>query len=137
MSRRIVIAAVLVVLVAAGAVFAEVCLSPYVKRLAGPEKFLYVSAVDADGRDNDFLAVVDVSLASPTYGRVVNTLSLGSAGNEPHHMGWSDDRTKIWLGALPSKRPFIIDVAADPARATNVQTIDDISAGTRPPRPHP
>src|SRR6266849_828649 len=136
MSRRIVVAAVLVVLVAAGAVFAEVCLSPYVKRLAGPEKFLYISAVDADGRDNDFLAVVDVSLPSPTYGRVVHTLSLGSAGNEPHHMGWSDDRTKIWLGTLLSKRLFIIDVAADPAKPTIVKIIDDISAVTGLHGPH-
>ena len=136
MSRRIVIAAVLVVLVAAGAVFAEVCLSPYVKRLAGPEKFLYISAVDADGRDNDFLAVVDVSLPSPTYGRVVNTLSLGSAGNEPHHMGWSDDRTKIWVGTLLSKKLFIVDVAADPSRPTIVKTIEDISAVTGLHGPH-
>src|SRR2546428_11513474 len=103
MSRRIVIAAVLVVLVAAGAVFAEVCLSPYVKRLAGPEKFLYVSAVDADGRDNDFLAVVDVSLASPTYGRVVHTLGLGSAGNQPPHNGWGDPPPQNWPGGPPVK----------------------------------
>jgi len=136
MKRRIAIAAVLVVLVAAGAVFAEVCLSPYVKRLAGPEKFLYISAVDADGRDNDFLAVVDVSLPSPTYGRVVNTLSLGSAGNEPHHMGWSDDRTKIWVGTLLSKKLFIVDVAADPSRPTIVKTIEDISAVTGLHGPH-
>src|SRR2546428_3646173 len=138
MSRRIVIAAVLVVLVAAGAVFAEVCLSPYVKRLAGPEKFLSVSAVAGDGRDSDFLAVVDVSLASPRYGRVVNTLSLGWAGNEPHHMGWSDDRTKIWVGTLLSKKLFIVDVAADPSRPTIVKTIEDISAvtGLHGPRTH-
>src|SRR5262249_57575437 len=87
MKRRIVIAAVLVVLVAAGAVFAEVCLSPYVKRLAGPEKFLYISAVDADGRDNDFLPPSHPRLPSPTYGRVVNTLSLCSACHRPHPIG--------------------------------------------------
>src|SRR2546425_12297242 len=114
MSRRIVIAAVLVVLVAAGAVFAEVCLSPYVKRLAGPEKFLYVSAVDADGRDNDFLAVVDVSLASPTYGRVGHTLGLGSAGHRPHPQGWGGDRPTSPAGALPSPRPLHPAPAARP-----------------------
>src|SRR5437870_13663577 len=92
MLRRVVLAAMLVVLVAAGAVFAEVCLSPYVKRLAGPEKFLYISALDADGRDNDFLAVVDVRLPSPTYGPVVNTPSLGWAANDTHHTRWSADR---------------------------------------------
>src|SRR2546428_2128826 len=101
MLRRVVLAAMLVVLVAAGAVFAEVCLSPYVKRLAGPEKFLYISAVDADGRDNDFLAVVYVSLPSPTYSRVVNTLTLRSAGNEPHQNGWSHGRTNVRVRTLP------------------------------------
>ena len=36
---------------------AETCLSPFVKRLDRPEKFLYVFCVDADAKDNDFLAV--------------------------------------------------------------------------------
>src|SRR5438094_6299026 len=136
MTRRTLLLALLAVIATAGAAVAEVCLSPWVKRLAGPEKFLYISAVDADGRDNDFLAVVDVSLPSPTYGRVVNTLSLGSAGNEPHHMGWSDDRTKIWVGALLSKKLFIVDVAADPSRPTIVKPIEDISAVTGLHGPH-
>jgi len=136
MSHRIVVVVALIVLLAAGAVFAEVCMSPYVKRLAGPEKFLYVTAVDADARDNDFLAVIDVSLASATYGKVIRTLDLGSAGNEPHHMGFSDDRTKIWLGTLLSKKLFIIDVASDPAKPTIVKTIDDVTALTGLHGPH-
>ena len=39
---------------------AETCMSPFVKRLDRPEKYLYVFCVDADARDNDFLAVIDV-----------------------------------------------------------------------------
>jgi selenium-binding protein 1 len=115
---------------------AEPCMSPYVKRLAGPEKYLYVSAVDADAKDNDFLAVIDVHLASPTYGRALATVDLGSAGNEPHHMGFTDDRTKIWLGALLSKRLFILDVAGSPARPTIIKTIEDITAVTGLHGPH-
>ena len=38
---------------------AETCLSPFVKRLDRPEKVLYVFCVDADAKDNDFLAVID------------------------------------------------------------------------------
>ena len=36
---------------------AETCLSPFVKRIDRPEKYLYVFCVDADAKDNDFLAV--------------------------------------------------------------------------------
>ena len=40
---------------------AETCLSPFVKRLDRPEKYLYVFCVDADAQDNDFMAVIDVN----------------------------------------------------------------------------
>jgi selenium-binding protein 1 len=136
MKRWILLGALLAVAVTAGAVLAEPCLSPYVKRLAGPEKYLYVYSVDADAKDNDFLAVIDVNLASPTYGRVLTTVDIGSAGNEPHHMGFTDDRTKIWAGTLLSKRLFILDVASDPAQPRIVKTIDDITAVTGLHGPH-
>ncbi len=44
-----------------GVASAETCLSPFVKRLDRPEKFLYVFCVDADAKDNDFVAVIDVN----------------------------------------------------------------------------
>ena len=50
---------------------AETCLSPFVKRLDRPEKFLYVWCVDADAKDNDFLAVVDVDKKSPSYSKII------------------------------------------------------------------
>jgi len=136
MRRWGLVSALLVVLATAGAVLAEPCLSPYVKRLNAPEKYLYVYSVDADAKDHDFLAVIDVNLASSTYGKVLTTVDLGSAGNEPHHMGFTDDRTKIWAGTLLSKRLFIMDVAADPARPAIVKTIDDITALTGLHGPH-
>ena len=130
------LACALAILLFAGTALAEPCLSPYVKRLAGPEKYLYVFSVDADGKDHDFLAVIDVNMASPTYGRLLATMDLGSAGNEPHHMGFTDDRTKIWAGTLFGKQLFIIDVASDPARPKIVKTIDDITALTGLHGPH-
>src|SRR5437773_12443133 len=75
---------------------AETCLSPFVKRLDRPEKYLYVFCVDADGKDNDFLLTNDVQLESDTYGKILNQLDLGSSGNETHHFGCADDRTHIW-----------------------------------------
>jgi selenium-binding protein 1 len=103
---------------------AETCLSPFVKRLDRAEKYLYVFCVDADAKDNDFLAVIDVDAKSPKYGQILYQLDLGSAGNETHHFGFTDDRTHIWGCSLFSNRLFVIDVAGDPARPKLVKTID-------------
>src|SRR5438270_2871836 len=75
---------------------AETCMSPFVKRLDHPEKYLYVFCVDADARDNDFLAVIDVDAESSGYGQVLYQLDLGSAGTETHHFGYTDTRSHIW-----------------------------------------
>jgi selenium-binding protein 1 len=103
---------------------AETCLSPFVKRLERPEKYLYVFCVDADAKDNDFLAVIDVDKKSPKYGQILRQLDLGSSGNETHHFGYTDDRTHIWGCSLFSNRIFVIDVASDPARPRLVKTFD-------------
>src|SRR5207244_10814596 len=99
--------AALLLFIQSGQIEAETCLSPFVKRLDRPEKILYVFCVDADAKDNDFLAVIDVDPASPKYGKIVEQLDLGSAGNETHHFGFSDDRTHIWGCSLFSSRIFI------------------------------
>src|SRR5437762_11290918 len=105
---------------------AETCLSPFVKRLDKPEKFLYVFCVDADARDNDFAAVIDVDVDSPTYGTITATLDLGSKGNETHHWGYTDDRTRIWAGGLLSSRIWILDVATDPAKPRIEKVLENI-----------
>ena len=72
--------------------------------------------MDADAKDNDFVAVIDVDPASKTYSKIIHTLDLGSKGNETHHWGYTDDRTRIWAGGLLSSKIWILDVATDPAR---------------------
>src|SRR5947209_19031296 len=111
-------------LTAFGPAPAETCLSPSVKRLDRPEKVLYVFCVDADAKDNDFLAVIDVEAGSKTYGKITYQLDLGSSGNETHHFGYTDDRTHIWGCSLFSNRVFLIDVATDPAKPRLVKVID-------------
>jgi selenium-binding protein 1 len=103
---------------------AEVCMSPFVKRLDRPEKYLYVFCVDADAKDNDFLAVIDVDKGSRTFAKIIHQLDLGSKGNETHHFGFTDDRTRIWGLTLFSGRIFIIDVATDPARPKLLRTLE-------------
>src|SRR3954462_9433450 len=105
---------------------AETCMSPFVKRLDRPEKVLYVFCVDADAKDNDFLAVIDVEAGSKTYGTIVHQLDLGSSGNETHHFGFTDDRTHIWGCSLFSSKIFIINVADDPAKPKLVKVLDDL-----------
>src|SRR3982750_2585074 len=114
---------------------AETCLSPYVKRLDRPEKYLYVFCVDADARDNDFLAVIDVDVESSGYGQVLYQLDLGSSGNETHHFGYTDDRSHIWGCSLFSNRIFVINVSDDPARPRLVKSLDS-SAKTGLTGPH-
>src|ERR1700676_5163646 len=101
---------------------AETCMSPFVKRLDRPEKLLYVFCVDADAKDDDFLAVIDVDPDSPKYGKITYQLDLGSSGNESHHFGYTDDRTHIWGCSLFSNRVFVIDAATDPAKPKLVKT---------------
>jgi len=115
---------------------AETCLSPYVKRLDRPESYLYVFCVDADAQDNDFIAVIDVNPDSARYGTLIQTLDLGSKGNETHHWGFTDDRTRIWAGGLLSSRVWIIDVATDPAKPRIEAVLDDIPQKTGLSGPH-
>jgi len=126
----------LTVLVLPGLAHAETCMSPFVKRLEGQEKFLYVFCVDADAKDNDSVAVIDVHPDSPSYGTIIHRLDLGSKGNETHHWGYTDDRTRIWAGGLFSSRIWIIDVATDPARPKVEKILDNITEASGLSGPH-
>jgi methanethiol oxidase len=115
---------------------AETCLSPYVKRLDRPEKYLYLFCVDADAQDNDFVTVIDVNPDSLNCGTILNTVDLGSKGNETHHWGYTDDRTRIWAGGLFSNRIWILDVATDPAKPRIEKVIDNVTASSGLSGPH-
>src|SRR5262245_13048917 len=124
------------ILGSSGSVTAETCLSPFVKRLDRPEKILYVFCVDADAKNNDFLAVIDVDPDSPKYGQITYQLDLGSSGNETHHFGFTDDRTHIWGCSLFSSRSCISDVASSPAQAKIEKILADVPAQTGLAGPH-
>lgn len=133
--RAMVIAATLAGLTS-WTLLAETCLSPYVKRLGRQEKYLYVFCVDADAKDNDFVAVIDVDPDSAKYGTLIHTLDLGTKGNETHHWGYTDDRTRIWAGGLLSSRIWILDVATDPAKPRIEKVLDNVTATTGLSGPH-
>lgn len=120
-----------------GAVLAETCLSPYIKALKEPEKVMYLWALPATpGEGEDFLAVIDTDLASPTYGKILSKIRVGSVGNEAHHIGFTDDRTKIWAASLNTDRFFVFDVGTDPKNPKLIKTIDNVKKLTGLSGPH-
>jgi methanethiol oxidase len=115
---------------------AETCISPYIKSLKQSEKVMYLWALPTDPTGQDFLAVIDVNLASPTYGKILKKIEVGSAGNEAHHIGYTDDRAKLWAASLNSNRFFIFDVASDPINPKLIRTIDNVAKLTGLSGPH-
>ena len=104
----------------------ETCMSPYMAKIVGQEDFVYVWTLGEEGLgdEQDKLVTIDVNPASPEYGNVIDTLSVGGR-NEAHHSGFSDDRRFLWAGGLDSNKIFIFDVHSDPAKPTLHKTIDN------------
>ncbi|MEO8631237.1 MAG: selenium-binding protein SBP56-related protein, partial [Betaproteobacteria bacterium] len=137
LSVKLALAAALIAAFPASQLTAETCLSPYIKSLQTPEKIMYLWALPGTpGQGEDFLAVIDVDLASATYGKILKRVNVGSTGNEAHHMGFTDDRTKIWAASLNSNRFFIFDVGTDPGNPKLIHVIEDVEKTTGLTGPH-
>jgi hypothetical protein len=50
-----------------------------------PSPYLFVWAADEDGKESDFLAVLDARPGSRRYGEVIATIPTGVSGTFPHH----------------------------------------------------
>jgi selenium-binding protein 1 len=109
----------------------ETCSSPYLARIEGQEEFVYVwtLGVEGLGDGSDKLVVVDVKPGSPTYGKVIDSQSVGGR-NEAHHGGFTDDRRQLWLCGLESSKIFIFDVHSNPAKPRLTKTIDHFEKDT-------
>src|SRR5438128_2541848 len=135
-ARKWVAAITLATILLPGVAVSETCVSPYIKGLRQPEKVMYLWTLPASSEGADFLSVIDVDLASPTYSKLLRKVEVGSVGNEAHHMGYTDDRTKIWAASLNTNRFFIFDVGADPMNPRLVRTIDDVAKVSGLSGPH-
>jgi selenium-binding protein 1 len=116
----------------------ETCNSPYITNLIkGQEDFAYVWTLGVPGLGDgaDKLVTIDVNPASPKYGKVVHTVTVGGRG-EPHHMGLSDDRRYLWAGNLDDSKIFVFDIATDPGRPRLAKTIADLPEQTGLVGPH-
>jgi selenium-binding protein 1 len=109
----------------------ETCSSPYLARIDGQEEFVYVWTLGVEGMGDgaDKLVTVDTKPGSPSYGKVISSVSVDGR-NEAHHGGFTDDRGQLWLAGLDSSRVFIFDVHTDPARPQLVKTIDKFAEMT-------
>jgi methanethiol oxidase len=121
----------LVSLAPCAAVADETCQSPYMAKITSQEDFLYVWTLGEEGvgDESDKLVTVDVRPGSKTYGKVINSLSVGGR-HEAHHAGLSEDRRYLWAGGLDTSRIFIFDLATDAARPRLHKTISDFVAKT-------
>ena len=116
----------------------ETCNSPYIANLIkGQEDYVYVWALGVEGLGDgsDKLVTVDVNPASKTYGKVLHQAPVGTCG-EAHHMGFTDDRRRIWAGGLAGSDSYVFDIATDPAQPKLVKTIKDLAAKTGYIGPH-
>lgn len=86
---------------------------------AGPEKpaqYLYAWSGDEDEKDSDFLAVIDVDPASPTYGRVVATAPIGVKATMPHHIEYeTPPGGTLFANGWKSGHSFVLDIG-DPLK---------------------
>ncbi|MBM4208266.1 MAG: selenium-binding protein [Gammaproteobacteria bacterium] len=104
----------------------ETCVSPYAPKITGQEDFVYIWTLGQIGLgdEQDKLVTVDVRPKSKTYGKVINSLSIGGR-NEAHHSGVTDDRKYLWASGLDTSKIFIFDIHSDPAKPVLTNTISD------------
>jgi selenium-binding protein 1 len=116
----------------------ETCNSPYIANLIkGQEDFIHVWTAGEPGLGDGFdkLVTIDVNPSSKTYGKVVDSVSVGTRG-EAHHMGFTDDRKFLWAGGLDDSKIYVFDVGTTPAKPQLVRTISDLSAKSGYVGPH-
>ena len=109
----------------------ETCMSPYIAKIQGQEDYVYVwtLGVEGIGDEQDKLVTIDTNPGSDTYGKVVDTLSVGGR-NEAHHSGLSDDRKYLWAGGLDTSKIFVFDIHTDPRKPVLHKVITDFVDAT-------
>src|ERR1700686_5175755 len=116
----------------------ETCNSPYISNLIkGQEAFVHVwtPGVEGLGDGSDKLVTIDANPGSKTYGKVVDSVSVGGRG-EAHHMGFTDDRKFLWAGGLDDSKIYVFDVGSNPSKPKLIGTIADLPAKPKLGAPH-
>ncbi len=87
---------------------------PSVARISAqaiPSPYLFVWAGDSDGKDSDFLAVIDARPGASSYGEVIATLPVGANGTYPHHTEYEfPPNSQLFANGWGAGQTFIIDL---------------------------
>jgi hypothetical protein len=76
-----------------------------------PSPYLFVWSGDSDGKDSDFLAVIDARPDSLHYGDVVATLPVGARGTFPHHTEYEFPANSfLFANGWGAGQTFILDL---------------------------
>jgi hypothetical protein len=92
--------------------------------------YLFVWAADADGKESDFLAVLDARPGSPTYGEVITTIQVGARGTSPHHTEYEfPAASKLFANGWGAGHTFIFDLTnpRKPKLAAQFKDLGDYS----------
>ena len=76
-----------------------------------PSPYLFVWSGDSDGKDSDFLAVIDARPRSSNYGEIVATLPVGAKGTFPHHVEYEfPSNARLFANGWGAGQTFILDL---------------------------
>ena len=99
-------------LAAAGLLLLSACARPADSTAPDGTGLLYVWAADADAKDPDFLAVLDARAGSPTYGSILNTVTVAGRGNLPHHTEYElTPGAGLWANGWSTGTTFMFDLS--------------------------
>ena len=126
--------------------------SPKLAMEAPPETLAYTLLLSPDFSKPDALAVIDVKPGSPTFSKVIDTLTMPYTGDEFHHFGWNAcssslspltghaflERRYLIIPGLRSSRIYIVDTKPDPTKPKIHKIIEpeEVFKKTGYSRPH-
>ncbi|HUJ99242.1 MAG TPA: selenium-binding protein SBP56-related protein [Stellaceae bacterium] len=126
--------------------------SPKQAMEAAPENFAYTLLLSPDFSKPDALAVIDVKPRSPSFGKVVHTVTMPYKGDEFHHFGWNAcssalspltghaflERRYLIIPGIRSSRIYVVDTKPDPTQARIHKIIEpeEVFKKTGYSRPH-
>jgi hypothetical protein len=101
--------------------------SPLLAQGAGnPSPYLFVWSGDSDGKDSDFLAVIDARPRSSSYGDVVATLPVRAKGTFPHHTEYEfPANSQLFANGWGAGQTFVIDLR-DPKKPRLASQFKDL-----------
>lgn len=94
--------------------------------------YLYVWAGDSAGQASDFLAVIDATPSSATYGHVVESRPTGTAGTHPHHTEAELGRNRhLLVNGFHAGRTWLYDLTVADA-PTIIASFDTVAGFSHP-----